>query len=203
MKIFAFLLLFSLNRFQQLKFFALLFSAMFCMGFSRAEPQCGLVNRTIAGLEKLCGYEYTAYYDYDHHFGSASNAVTSLSRLLGNCSSTVNTMICSLFVPRCSEEIKGPYLPCRAVCHDYATKCRDVILNKGLEWTVAMCDILPVRDNPRTTKGYRERCFTPPNFKDSGKSKFTSAAYQNLGHKENCSPLHTYINTFSLKSVNN
>ena len=28
-----------------------------------------------------------------------------------------------------------------------------------------MCDILPERDNPDTTKGYRERCFTPANFK--------------------------------------
>ncbi|KAL9963459.1 hypothetical protein ACROYT_G026970 [Oculina patagonica] len=79
-------------------------------------------------------------------------------------------MICSLFVPRCTEEIKGPYLPCRAVCYDYATKCKDIIKDKGLEWTVAMCDILPERDNPRTTKGYRGRCFTPPNFKDNGTS---------------------------------
>lgn len=159
------------NRCQRIKLFAFLLLVMLCIGFSLAEPQCGLVNRTIQGLEKICGYDYTARFDYDHHFSSASNAVRSLKNLLGNCSESVNTMICSLFVPRCAEDINGPYLPCRAVCHDYATKCRDIIENKGLEWTVAMCDILPERDNPSTAKGYRERCFTPPNFKDSGKGK--------------------------------
>lgn len=148
------------------------------MSFSCAEPQCGLVNRTIPGLDKICGYEYTAKFDFDHHFQSASQAVTSLRNLLGNCSESVDTMICSLFVPRCTEEIRGPYLPCRAVCQDYATKCQDKIGEKGLEWTAAMCNILPVKDNPKTIKGYRERCFTPPNFKDSGKS-----------YKHNCSDL--------------
>lgn len=156
-----------------LNFFAFLLFTTCYVGFSLAEPQCDLVNRTIPGLDKICGYEYTAKFDFDNHFTSASRAVTSLRSILGNCSQTVETMICSLFVPRCTEEIRGPYLPCRAVCDDYATKCQDIIVNKGLEWTVAMCNVLPEKDNPDTTKGYRERCFTPPNFKDSGKSKLT------------------------------
>lgn len=150
----------------------LLFSTCY-LGYSLAVPQCDLVNRTIPGLDKICGYEYTAKFDFDSHFSSASRAVTSLRNILGNCSETVETMICSLFVPRCTEEIRGPYLPCRAVCHDYATKCQTVIAEKGLEWTVAMCDILPEKDNPDTTKGYRERCFTPSNFKNSATSKLT------------------------------
>lgn len=156
------------------KLFAVLLLASFCEEFALAKQQCGLVNRTQAGLEKICGYEYTALYDYDHHFSSASRAVPSLVNLLGNCSEMINTMICSLFVPRCKEDIPGPYLPCRGVCYDYATKCKKSIQLKGLEWTVAMCDILPERDDPQTQLGYRGRCFTPPNFKDSGgKRKLT------------------------------
>lgn len=85
--------------------------------------------------------------------------------------------MCSLFLPRCTEDIKGPYLPCRGVCYQFATDCQDIIHAKGLQWTAAMCDILPEKDNPATTKGYRERCFTPPNFiKDSG-----------IKYKQNCS----------------
>lgn len=152
--------------------------ASFSKEFSEATGQCGLVNRTEHGLDKVCGYEFTAQYDYKHHFTSASRAVPTLIRLLKNCSATVNTMICSLFVPRCEEDIPGPYLPCRAVCYDYATRCRDVIAEKGLQWTVAMCDILPERDDPNTKLGYRGRCFTPPNFKDSGKT-----------YKHNCSDI--------------
>lgn len=152
--------------------------ASFSKEFSEATGQCGLVNRTEHGLDKVCGYEFTAQYDYKHHFTSASRAVPALIRLLKNCSATVNTMICSLFVPRCEEDIPGPYLPCRAVCYDYATRCREVIAEKGLQWTVAMCDILPERDDPNTKLGYRGRCFTPPNFKDSGKT-----------YKHNCSDI--------------
>lgn len=144
---------------------------MLATGFTHAELQCGPVNKTKAGMEKICGYESTATFDYHHHFSSASHAIKSLIHVLGNCSNSVNTMICSLFLPRCTEEIRGPYLPCRAVCHHYAAECKDVIGRNGLEWTVAMCDILPERDNPHAVHDYRERCFTPPNFKDSGKSK--------------------------------
>lgn len=158
------------------KIFVVLLLATCLKEFSEAKGQCGLVNRTQSGLARVCGYKYTALYDFDHHFRSASRAVPSLINLLNNCSATVNTMICSLFVPRCEEDIPGPYLPCRAVCYDYATKCQDVIEAKGLQWTVAMCDILPERDDPNTKLGYRGRCFYPPHFTDSGKK-----------YKHNCS----------------
>lgn len=142
------------------------------MGFSCAERQCQPINKTISDLHIQCGYNLTARFDYENHFHSASRAIASLRFLLKNCSKFVDIMMCSLFLPRCTEDIKGPYLPCRGVCYQFATDCQDIIHAKGLEWTVAMCDILPEKDNPATTKGYRERCFTPPNFiKDNGISK--------------------------------
>lgn len=164
---------FSLLR-CQFKLFACLLVSSFLLGFSYSEPQCQRINKTISDLHIQCGYNLTARFEYDQHFDSASRAIGSLKSVLKNCSAFVNIMMCSLFLPRCTEDIKGPYLPCRGVCHDYANDCKDIISSRGLEWTVAMCDILPVKDNPQTTKGYRERCFTPPNYRDSGKSKLTT-----------------------------
>lgn len=148
------------------------------MSFSSAEPQCERINKTIPDLHIHCGYNLTARFNYDKHFHSASRAIHTLKYRLKNCSAFVDLMICSLFLPRCTEDIKGPYLPCRGVCHDYANDCGDIIFREGLEWTAAMCEILPEKDNPRTTKGYQERCFTPPNYKDSGKK-----------YKHNCSDI--------------
>ena len=141
------------------------------LSFSCAQPQCARINRTIPDLHIQCGYNLTARFNYDNHFHSASRAIISLKSRLNNCSAFVDLMICSLFLPRCVEHIQGPFLPCRGVCYDYANDCKNIILREGLEWTAALCEILPDNDNPRTTKGYRERCFKPPNYKDSGKSK--------------------------------
>ena len=150
--------------------FACVLVSSFLVGFSYSEPQCQRINKTIT----QCGYNLTARFDYEQHFDSASRAIFSLKSVLKNCSAFVDVMMCSLFLPRCTEDIKGPYLPCRGVCYDYANDCKDIIYSRGLEWTVAMCDILPEKDNPQTTEGYRERCFTPPNYRDSGKSKLTT-----------------------------
>ena len=150
----------------------LLFVAVF-FEFSQAEqPQCESLSKVAPELYKICGYNFTARFRHDKHLDSAIRAVKSMTALLGNCSDFMNVMICSLFVPRCSEEIRGPYLPCRDVCYEYASKCQGVIREKGLQWTVAMCDILAEKDDSQTTKGYRGRCFKPQTFKEGGHGRF-------------------------------
>lgn len=168
----AFFHTFSLFRCKTRLFSIFLPFAIFFTGVSCAEQHCDQINKTIPNLHLHCGYNLTARYTHGHHFNSASRAIISLKNVLKNCSLFVDTMICSLFLPRCTEEINGPYLPCRGVCYDFANDCNEIIRTRGLEWTVAMCDILPEKDNPKTTKGYRERCFTPPNYIVSGKSKY-------------------------------
>ena len=140
------------------------------VGLSRAESQCHRINETVSNLSIECGYHYTARFNSTQNFDNASQAIASLKSLLKNCPALVDTMICSLYLPRCNEEIKGPYLPCKGVCQDYANECRDVIQANRLEKT-AMCDDLPEKDNPQTSKGYRERCFTPPDYRDGGRRK--------------------------------
>ncbi|KAK2573281.1 hypothetical protein P5673_000920 [Acropora cervicornis] len=151
-----------------MKFSAVLFTSLF-FGFICAEPQCERINQTIPDLHEHCGYHLTARFKHDAHFDSAARAIMTIRSRLKNCSAFADVMTCSLFLPRCSEDIQGPYLPCRGVCYDYVNHCSETILREGLEWTAALCEILPEKDNPRTTKGYRERCFTPANYRDSGK----------------------------------
>ena len=167
MKVFSFLLRYLLN----LSIF--LAVVPLSVGFSQAESQCQRINETISHLniEVQCGYNYTVRFNISHHFSTSLKRVIYLKREVKNCSAFVDVMACSLFLPRCTEDIKGPYLPCRGVCYDFANDCKDVLEVNELEWTAAYCDLLPEKDNPMTTKGYKERCFTPPNYRDSGRSK--------------------------------
>ena len=143
---------------------------VYSAGNSRAESQCRRISETFPLLDTKiqCGYNYTVSWPYRSYL---FRHMIHQKRLLKNCSAFVDVMVCSLYQPRCTEEIKGPYLPCQGVCHDYANACKDVLEQTGLEWTAALCDLLPEKDNPQTTKGYKDRCFTPPNYRDSGKSK--------------------------------
>ena len=166
--------IFSLLRylFNLLVFpFVVVVVVVYPVGSSRAEPQCRQISETFPqfDIDKIqCGYNYTVSWPFR---SSLLTYMMHVKRLLKNCSPFVDVMVCSLFLPRCTEEIKGPYLPCRGVCYDYANDCKDVLEMKEMESTAALCDLLPEKDNPRTTKGYKERCFTPPNYRDSGRSK--------------------------------
>ena len=97
--------------------------------------------------------------------------VATFKWLLRNCSTLLDVMACSIFLPRCTEEINGPYLPCRGVCYEWTHDCKDVIKQEGMEWVTGLCGLLPEEDDPHTTKGYLGRCFTPPNYRGEGRSK--------------------------------
>ncbi|XP_068743383.1 uncharacterized protein [Montipora capricornis] len=144
------------------------------LGYSYAELQCQSFNDTHPGVDLgkalKCGYDHTARFSDRLSLQQSLHQLILFHRSIKNCSALTNVMGCSFFVPRCTEEIKGPYLPCRGVCHDWANDCKDLLETHSFEWTAALCDVLPEKDDPQTTKGYRGRCFTPPGYKNSGKT---------------------------------
>lgn len=150
----------------------LVFAAFFFAASLHAEElQCQSLNDTIPNFHKLmkCGYSHTARFNDSNLFTLQLHNLLLFKRVITNCSALTDLMGCSLFVPRCTEEIKGPYLPCRGVCHDWVNACKDAIrASVTFEWTAGICDILPEKDDPQTTKGYRGRCFVPPGYKRSG-----------------------------------
>lgn len=154
---------------------ALVCAAFFFAASLHAEElQCQSLNDTIPNFHKLmkCGYSHTARFNDSTLFTLQLHNLLLFKRVITNCSALTDLMGCSLFVPRCTEEIKGPYLPCRGVCHDWVNACKDAIrASVTFEWTAGICDILPEKDDPQTTKGYRGRCFVPPGYKRSGQSK--------------------------------
>ena len=153
----------------------LIFAAFFLVSSLHAEElQCQSLDDTIPNFDKVmrCGYSHTARFNDSNVLTRQLHKLMQFKRAITNCSALTDVMGCSLFVPQCTEEIKGPYLPCRGVCYDWVNACKDVIrASQTFEWTAALCDILPEKDDPQTTKGYKGRCFVPPGYNGSGQSK--------------------------------
>lgn len=141
------------------------------VGLSCAEPQCQQLSRRYRRISELCGYNYTTRFNFSNHFYEALGGTQYLHSVYKDCSAFSDVMVCSIYIPRCTQEINGPYLPCRGVCYQFANECNDVMPKIRNEGIASFCDLLPEKDNPQTTKGYRERCFTPPNYRNNGMSK--------------------------------
>lgn len=79
--------------------------------------------------------------------------------LLQTCSEFASTILCSLYVPKCEEGRKKPWIPCRKVCTKFVGDCFRLLPKAGLTGMfTALCDLLPDDKNPS------QNCFYPPNF---------------------------------------
>ena len=112
-----------------------------------------------------CGYDQTAKFTHESNFDHYAGVLNKTLGEMGNCSKYSDLMMCSLRLPRCKEDLYGPYLPCKSVCDEWAKGCRDQIAEKAYEWVLGYCRMLPQRDDPETAKGYLGRCFEPADFK--------------------------------------
>ena len=128
---------------------------------SGTSQQCQKLDQSLANS---CGYDQTVKFRQSSRFTHAASLLTKSFGQLGGCSKLTNLLFCSIRLPRCEEDLHGPYLPCRGVCQQWAQDCRDEIAQQGLEWILAYCGMLPQHDDPETTDGYLGRCFTPANF---------------------------------------
>lgn len=125
-----------------------------------------------SGLAQKCGYSATVNFTHTQQYQDAITNVGTFSRLFQSCSQYVEVIVCSLNVPRCESNVPGPFLPCRRVCDEFLKQCTNIILKRGMEWIIGMCQLLPEKDDPNTKIGYLGRCFEPPNFKSTvSKSK--------------------------------
>ena len=127
------------------------------------SQQCQKFNRS---LSQVCGYDKTVKFNDKNTFDTNARSVDIIRRMMKNCSKYSDLMTCSFYLPRCKEDLHGPYLPCRGVCDAFVKDCRNEITENNLEWMASYCrKFLPRRDDPEATKGYLGRCFEPANYK--------------------------------------
>ena len=114
------------------------------------------------------GFNSTSLYLADSSFYAEtySKIIKDITGKLGDCSNYTGYILCSLYVPRCKENMPGPWLPCREVCEEFVEGCRDQMNSNGLNWLKPLCTLLPKKHRRKTD----DICFMPPDFKRSTKS---------------------------------
>lgn len=129
---------------------------------------CKQFNKS-SGLSEFCGYDSTAGFINRDQFGDLQQSLRRFKKLDGSCADIIKLMQCSVWFPRCVPEVRGPFLPCRRVCHHMISECAEEVRNISqiFYWNMKYhCQLLPEKDEPGT-KDFRKRCFEPPNFTSS------------------------------------
>jgi len=115
--------------------------------------------------------------------------------LLQSCSEYASTILCSLYVPKCEEGRKTPWIPCRKVCTKFVGDCVHALSQAGLAGLfTALCDLLP-DENKQSNK-----CFYPDNFQDSSSGAPSTNVCIDVTNQKCKNDLH-YNKTFIPKNL--
>ena len=128
---------------------------------SQKLPQCRQVDRTKFPVCVKDGFNRTSVYLANDMYGY-SVIMDKITEKLGNCSKYTSFILCSLYLPRCEEDISKPLLPCRDVCEEFVRGCGDQMDVSGLNWLKPLCSLLKTNQNDPS-------CIRPTGFKPSTK----------------------------------
>lgn len=149
-------------------------------------PNCVTHGFTMTS-EHLASNFYTETY---------SKIINNMTAKLNGCSKYTSYILCSLYIPRCKENMLGPLLPCREVCEEFARGCSNQMNSNGLNWLKPLCSLLPSKMKSGT-------CFIPPDFKPL--KKLLSSTYVcYLSIKQRRSPYRkkqVTVEVFEIKPV--
>ena len=134
----------------------------------------GKCKKIDASLLPACaniGYNFTANFS---NVGQLSYQAYVSSELelfadrFNSCSPHAKALVCARYVPKCSEGVEGPVLPCREFCEQFVDDCETALRAGGLyNRYVAYCGLLSSRDN--LTKCLEPQGFVPQANRTKGK----------------------------------
>lgn len=124
--------------------------------------KCRQINSSVLPACANVDYTYTANFSnigqksYQEY---VSSEVTLFANRFSSCSPLSETIVCSRYVPKCSERFQQPVLPCREVCEQFVSDCDKDLRDSGLyKRYVAYCRLLS------SDKDIAENCFKPVGF---------------------------------------
>ncbi|KAL9963468.1 hypothetical protein ACROYT_G026979 [Oculina patagonica] len=124
--------------------------------------KCRRINPSVLPACANVGYDLTANFSdvgqksYQEY---VSSEVTYFADRFSNCSTLSKFFVCSRYVPKCSESVDEPVLPCREVCEQFVDDCNTDLKNSGLYKSyVAYCRLLSSGQESTTN------CIKPEGF---------------------------------------
>lgn len=144
---------------------------------------CQRLNPSLFQRCIKAGHNYTAYFPSNTtlHENIIAYHIEREVRQFGQCSKYLDTILCSIFVPKCVEDLYSPVLPCRRVCEDFVRDCELKVDSERIEWIKGLCHLLPYSI---ANKSDRDECFQPANYKPrvnaTSKYKKSSILFKHL-----------------------
>ncbi|XP_067039161.1 uncharacterized protein [Acropora muricata] len=127
-----------------------------------AVSKCEKIDTTLLPNCQKIGYNFTANFSYvglQNYQALVSTEVVRFSDRFRNCSRHAEALVCGRYVPKCSENVDGPVLPCREVCEQFVDDCANLLTNNGLYYQyVAYCRLLS------SEMESSKQCFKPLGF---------------------------------------
>jgi len=124
--------------------------------------KCRQINSSVLPACANVDYSYTANFSdigqtsYQEY---VSSEVTLFANRFSSCSPLSKTIVCSRYVPKCSERFEQPVLPCREVCEQFVNDCDKALKDSGLyKRYVAYCRLLS------SDEDITANCFKPDGF---------------------------------------
>lgn len=76
-----------------------------------------------------------------------------IKRHVASCRQPLTLFLCSLFLPKCTEESNVPALPCRRLCRRVKQHCKTFFLSLGFTKDDFNCNVFPREKNQSCLKG--------------------------------------------------
>lgn len=138
---------------------------LFALADFNAVTEATKCERIDSSLLPNCtkiGYNFTANFSLvglQKYQAYVSSEVAFLSDRFSNCSRHSRALVCARYVPKCSENVEGPVLPCREVCEQFVDDCENALSDSGHYYQyVAFCRLLS-SERDRSTQ-----CLKPAGF---------------------------------------
>lgn len=161
--------------------------------------KCRQINSSVLPACANVDYSYTANFSdigqtsYQEY---VSSEVTLFANRFSSCSPLSKTIVCSRYVPKCSERFEQPVLPCREVCEQFVNDCDKALKDSGLyKRYVAYCRLLS------SDEDITANCFKPDGFVSrTTKGKFQLQYFFCWKHSHIFSLINIFLTFISVSS---
>lgn len=124
--------------------------------------KCERIDTSLLPACTNVGYNFTANFSsvgQQSYQAYVSSEIVLFADRFNSCSPHLKAFVCARYVPKCSENIEGPVLPCREVCEQFVDDCETPLSESGLyNRYAAYCRLLS------SEKDNSKQCFKPSGF---------------------------------------
>ncbi|KXJ25681.1 hypothetical protein AC249_AIPGENE26670 [Exaiptasia diaphana] len=158
-------------------------------------PVCNKCNKISIKECANVGYSHTFHFNDINKVPYQNHTAAALEKFLKllTCSKYAQTILCSLYLPKCDLKTcsSKPVLPCRRVCYEFVRSCDKYLALAAIHGLmIGLCDLLPWNNTAASP------CFLPKGFKPTAQVYQRQVCYPVVSNDDQCHKDFSYNATF-------